>query len=207
MVRFTGIDKNYHYIGMLRLFLLFFILIMFLFISMIPGSGFAAYEGEYDVKDIIDGDTFELTDGKQVRLLGIDAPEIGESCSTEARQKLTVLISGKTVRLEKDVSETDGDGRFLRYVFIGSTFVNRSLVYDGYAWAVTYPPDVKYASDLTDAEKSARDNDRGCLWSNLPLDDADGYLQVSCFIDILLSEWIGAMPILIEKFNKEGRNE
>ena len=185
---------------MLPVFLLFFILIIFVFILMIPGSGFADYaDGDYIVKSIIDGDTFELTDGKQVRLLGIDAPDIGVNCSNEAKQKLTALISGKTVRLEKDVSETDGSGRLLRYVYFGDTFVNRSIVYDGYAWAVIYPPDVKYATDLTNAETSARENDRGCIWSNLPWDDADGYLQVSCFIDILCSEWIETLPVLMQE--------
>lgn len=203
MVNFAIIERKYQFMDMHPAFPPFFILIIFIFILMVSGSGFADYEdGDYIVKSIIDGDTFELMiDEKQVRLLGIDAPEIGENCSIEAKQKLTELISGKTVRLEKDVSETDGDGRLLRYVYLGSTFVNRTLVYDGYSWAVTYPPDVKYASELSDAEKSARENDRGCIWNDLPLDDADGYLQVSCFIDILLNERIECLPILMEECN------
>jgi len=86
---------------------------------ILPNIGLADYpDGYYDVKRIIDGDTFELTDGKSVRLIGIDAPEVGEACSTQATNQLSSLIGGETVYLEKDVSETDIDGRLLRYVYI-----------------------------------------------------------------------------------------
>ena len=95
--------------------------------------GLADYpDGYYEVQRIIDGNTFELTDGKNVRLIGIDAPETGETCSTEATQRLSSLISGETVYLEKDVSETDIDGRLLRYVYVNGVFVNLELVSCGY---------------------------------------------------------------------------
>ncbi|MBW2090426.1 MAG: thermonuclease family protein, partial [Deltaproteobacteria bacterium] len=42
------------------------------------------------------------------------------------------LISGETVYLEKDVSETDIDGRLLRYVYVNGVFVNLELVSCGY---------------------------------------------------------------------------
>ncbi|MBW2087876.1 MAG: thermonuclease family protein, partial [Deltaproteobacteria bacterium] len=61
-----------------------------------------------------------------------DAPETGETCSTEATQRLSSLISGETVYLEKDVSETDIDGRLLRYVYVNGVFVNLELVSCGY---------------------------------------------------------------------------
>ena len=67
---------------------------------------------------------------------------------------------------------------------IGETFVNLILVHEGYAWAVAYPPDVMYSSELADAERSARDNNRGCLWSYPFWIDSRGYLQVGCFITL-----------------------
>jgi len=147
--------------------------------------GIADYpDGYYNVSKIIDGDTFVLTDGTKVRLIGVDAPEMDEYCSDHAKQRLESLISGKTVKLKKDVSETDQYERLLRYVYIGETFVNLVLVNDGYAWAVTYPPDVTYASELAEAENSARDNNRGCLWNYLVWGDSRGYLQVGCFINM-----------------------
>jgi micrococcal nuclease len=156
---------------------------------ILPCLGIADYpDGFYEVGRIIDGDTFELTDGTRVRLIGIDAPEIDEYCSEHARQRLISLIYGKTVRMEKDISETDQYKMLLlRYVYVGETFVNFTLVDEGYAWAVTYPPDVKYSSQLADAEKSARDNNRGCLWSELIWEDFRGYLQVGCFITMQIT--------------------
>ena len=156
---------------------------------ILPNIGLADYpDGYYDVKRIIDGDTFELTDGKSVRLIGIDAPEIGLTCSTQATNQLSSLIAGETVYLEKDVSETDIDGRLLRYVYVNGVFVNLELVYYGYAYAVSYPPDIAYVSQLADAEEDAINNDRGCLWYTVCINcdgDFDGdstWIMASCFI-------------------------
>ena len=130
-----------------------------------PNIGSADYpDGYYEVQRVIDGSLFELTDGIQVRLIGIDAPEAGETCSDESAQQLSLLIEGETVYLEKDVSETDSNGRLLRYVYVNGVFVNNELVYNGYAYAAEYPPDTKYASQLADAEEDAVNNEEGCLW-------------------------------------------
>jgi micrococcal nuclease len=141
-------------------------------------------DGYYEVQSVINGNTFELTDGKVVRLIGTDAPEAIETCSTEATQHLSSLISGETVYLEKDVSETDIDGRLLRYVYVDGVFVNFKLVNDGYAYAVSYDPDIAYASQLADAEEDAINNDRGCLWAIIWIDDDDDsyWIVGSCFI-------------------------
>ena len=156
---------------------------------ILPNIGLADYpDGYYDVKRIIDGDTFELTDGKSVRLIGIDAPEVGEACSTQSTNQLSSLIGGETVYLEKDVSETDIDGRLLRYVYVNGVFVNFELVYYGYAYAVSYPPDIAYPSQLADAEEDAINNYRGCLWYTVCINcdgDSDGdsiWIFASCFI-------------------------
>ncbi|MGD9230152.1 MAG: thermonuclease family protein [Desulfobacterales bacterium] len=141
-------------------------------------------DGYYEVQRIIDGNTFELTDGKNVRLIGIDAPEAGETCSTEATQQLSSLISGETVYLEKDVSETDIDGRLLRYVYVNGVFVNLELVSCGYAYAVSDPPDIAYEAQLANAEQDAINNNRGCLWAIIYIDDDDDsyWIVGSCFI-------------------------
>jgi endonuclease YncB( thermonuclease family) len=141
-------------------------------------------DGYYDVGTIIDGDTFKLTDGKSVRLIGINTPEIGERCATEAEQQLSSLISGKSVYLEKDVSETDQYDRLLRYVYVDGIFVNDRLVYNGYAYAVEYPPDTKYSNQFQNSENSAASSGRGCLWEINYIDD-DGshyWITAGCFI-------------------------
>jgi endonuclease YncB( thermonuclease family) len=167
--------------------LLKFSLILFsLLLLAHPYLLYADYpDGYYNVGTIIDGDTFKLTDGKSVRLIGIDTPEIDERCGTEAKQQLSSLISGKNVYLEKDVSETDQYDRLLRYVYADGIFVNDRLVYNGYAYAVRYPPDTKYSNQLEDSENSAESSGRGCLWEiDCCIDDDGGHYwaAASCFI-------------------------
>jgi endonuclease YncB( thermonuclease family) len=143
------------------------ILILLFPIMALATSGFAFYpDGYYEVGQVVDGDTFDLTGGQRVRLIGINAPEIGEECSEDATQALESLISGQRVYLVSDVSDTDSDGTLLRYVYVGDTFVNYELVYQGFAYAEERPPDLLYASDLNAAEDSADRSDRGCLWED-----------------------------------------
>ena len=122
------------------------------------------------VKRVIDGDTIELTDGRKLRYIGMDTPETVDpnrpvGCfGKEASDKNKELVLGKEVELEKDVSETDKYGRLLRYVYLSDgIMINETLVQEGFAFARTYPPDVKYQDKFLEAERSARDNNKG-LW-------------------------------------------
>lgn len=140
-------------------------------------------DGYYEVDTVINGDTFKLTDGQIVKLIGNEAPKSGETCSTQATERLSSLIGGETVYLEKDVSETDSNGRLLRYAYINNIFVNYKIVYDGYVYADISYPDIKYASELTDAEENARRYNRGCLWYVECTNCDDDYkVFISCFI-------------------------
>ncbi|MBI2022099.1 thermonuclease family protein [Candidatus Daviesbacteria bacterium] len=135
-------------------------------------------QAEYRVTKVIDGDTIEIDDSgqpKKLRYIGVNTPETVdprkavECFGKEASNENKRLIEGQKVILEKDVSETDRFDRFLRYVFLklddGSLlFINDYLVRQGFAYASTYPPDVKYQEKFAEAEKEARDNNRG-LWS------------------------------------------
>lgn len=128
-------------------------------------------ETSFLVTKVIDGDTVQVEGGKTIRYIGIDTPETsdprrGVQCfGKEAAQKNKELVEGRHVRLGKDVSETDKYGRLLRYVFVGEVFVNEELVRQGFAYASSYPPDVKYQDLFSEAQKEARDQNRG-LWSS-----------------------------------------
>jgi micrococcal nuclease len=50
---------------------------------------------------VIDGDTIELLDGRRVRYLRIDTPEIGERYYEEASDRNRELVGGKTVDLQR----------------------------------------------------------------------------------------------------------
>lgn len=126
-------------------------------------------EGEIaTVTRVIDGDTIEVTfeDGRveRVRYIGIDTPERYEDLSREATEANERLVAGKKVRLKRDVSERDKYGRLLRYVYVGSLFVNAELVRQDYAAVATYPPDVKYADLFVRLQREAREKQVG-LWA------------------------------------------
>ena len=113
---------------------------------------------------IVDGDTLDVeVDGEKmrIRLIGIDAPESvhpDESRNTEEGGNASAwlknyLALGTEVWLERDVSNTDKYGRYLRYVWLcdpneGSpetNMLNAIIVANGYAQAKDYKPDVKYS--------------------------------------------------------------
>jgi len=127
---------------------------------------------------VIDGDTIEIENKQVVRYIGINTPETKhpnksvECFGKEASLFNKQLVEGKLVRMEKDVSEVDRYKRLLRYIWViesenatqSGIFVNDYLVRQGYAVASTFPPDVAYSNQFVDAEKEARNNNRG-LWS------------------------------------------
>jgi micrococcal nuclease len=122
---------------------------------------------------VVDGDTIVVKIGLEefkVRYIGIDTPETVDPnrptgfFGKEASQKNTELVLGRTLKLEKDVSDTDKYGRLLRYAYVDNVMINSELVRLGYAKAATYPPDIKYSALFVKMEQEARQNKRG-LWA------------------------------------------
>lgn len=70
-----------------------------------------------DVDYVVDGDTLRLDNGKYVRLVGIDTPEVGECGYKAAKRRLDRMV-GDRVNLGNPGSVKDKDryGRLLRYV-------------------------------------------------------------------------------------------
>ena len=130
------------------------------------------------VAQVIDGDTLALVDGRHVRLLGINAPELGhkgapdEPLARDARSGLETLLgadprSGKTdavVRLHTDRERFDHYGRVLAHVERGGRDLERELLRKGLAYLAIIPPNVAIADCLRDAERDARTARVG-LWS------------------------------------------
>jgi micrococcal nuclease len=119
------------------------------------------------VERIADGDTFSCRDGRKVRLIGIDTPELAQGESGRlARAALGRLAPpGTSVRLERDVASHDRYGRELAHVWNGARLVNEVLVLEGWAMLYTVPPNVKYAERLERAQKKARAAGVG-LWGS-----------------------------------------
>jgi micrococcal nuclease len=145
-----------------------------------PTFGPAGQTTEATVVRVVDGDTIVVAfGGKQYKLryIGMDTPETVDPNSPiqwmgpQATAANIALVYGKTVYLEKDVSEVDRFDRLLRYVWLvnGSawTLVNLELVRQGVASAKSYPPDVRYDNLYRVAEADAQEASLG-LWGLAP---------------------------------------
>lgn len=115
------------------------------------------------VTRIVDGDTIVVEGGDRVRLLDIDTPEKGQSCYTEAKDRLAELIDGKEVILEKGKEDKDVYGRLLRYIFINDTLINLQMVREGLANLYFYYKDTPYYSYFIEAEQAAK-SENLCVW-------------------------------------------
>ncbi|MFA7308851.1 MAG: thermonuclease family protein [Patescibacteria group bacterium] len=131
----------------------------------------------YDVTSVTDGDTIKVNiAGKveSIRLIGLDTPEVVDprkpvQCfGQEASKRAKDILTGKKVRLEADAvsGERDKYNRLLRYVWLeDGTLFNKQMIADGYASEYTYQSQVyKYQSEFKEAEKQARDGQKG-LWN------------------------------------------
>jgi len=119
-----------------------------------------------EVVEVIEGDVMvvSLAGGEDtVHLLGIDAPDRNESYFDEAIAKLRELVGRQEVSLVRDVSDRDGQGRLLRYVYVGDVFINAELVRGGYAKADLRPPDIKFGDLFVRLMKEAQGQRVG-LW-------------------------------------------
>lgn len=117
------------------------------------------------VRSVIDGDTIIIDGNVKVRYVGVDAPEVDECFADEALAENRKLVEGKTVTLEKDVSDKDKYGRLLRYVYIDGLLVSDYLIRQGFGSVMGIKPDLRYYEKLKRSQKEARELNRG-LWSD-----------------------------------------
>lgn len=112
--------------------------VLFIVIA-IPVFAVSSEEGKseeiYTVERVIDGNTFELSNGETVQLIGVDAFEVKDNekarmdsqrlgwdveeiveMGKRAAKFVSREIEGKKIRLEFDVQERDQYGRLLAYV-------------------------------------------------------------------------------------------
>ncbi len=136
-------------------------------ISKVDNNGKCLAGSEVLVTKIIDGDTIVVEGGEHIRLLAMDADEVGFPCYQDAKTRLEELILNKKILLEKDKTDIDQYKRCLRYVFLEKQNIDLQLVKEGLAIARFYEPDVKYKNEITLAEKTAIDGKIGCKWNNI----------------------------------------
>lgn len=132
------------------------------------------------VTEVIDGDTIRVrySNGtiEKVRIIGMDTPESKdprkpvECFANEATEHLKQLLRNPSVTLTRDVISGNRDSyrRLLRSVSFDPANlydVAERMIRDGYAYAYTkYPFEQKMMDRYVDAQKEARENNRG-LWA------------------------------------------
>lgn len=128
------------------------------------------------IEYVIDGDTVVLTNGRHVRLVQIDTPEVYNSPECYGKQASTVtkglLRPGTTVRLyrEPKTDAVDAYGRLLRYVFRVRDGLNVNVQLVRVGAAAPYFYDYRrgrYARPLLRLARRARARHRG-LWGSCP---------------------------------------
>lgn len=124
-----------------------------------------------DVQHAIDGDSLLLANGRQVRLIGINAPELGidgrpdQPLARAAKTRATQLTKQRPVTLTPDHEPTDRHGRLLAYASLADgTDIQLVLLREGLAWCVAIPPNVARAEEYCAAEREARGARRG-VWA------------------------------------------
>ena len=115
-----------------------------------------------DVTGVVDGDTIDTSSGR-VRFFGVDTPERGDACFSEATD-FTRMLVGSQVRLEDGPRLEDSFGRRLAYVYDPSgNSIDVQLVAGGFARA--WARDGQHRDVLVGLEQSAKSNQAGCLWT------------------------------------------
>ncbi len=130
-----------------------------------------------EVRRVIDGDTLRLADGRSVRLIGINTPEIGrkgkrsEALAETARRRLAVLVreSGGRVGLVVGRESRDKYGRTLAHVYVrsGDNLAAR-LLSEGLGYRIAVAPNNRLVACQRRAEQAARQARIG-LWRKPPL--------------------------------------
>ena len=127
-------------------------IVLLLLVSLLPAE---------TVARVTDGDTVVLTDGRRIRLYGIDAPETHQPYGPEARAFLERLVREKDITVT--VRARDLYGRTVAELHYEKASVGEALVRAGYAW--WYRSLAKKEKALERAENEARTKRAG-LWAD-----------------------------------------
>lgn len=129
------------------------------------------------VRQVVDGDTLRLVDGRSVRLIGINAPEIGRKGRTSepyaeaARRRLQALVNGNDGRvgLVPGVEAKDKYGRALAHIYgRNGDNLEAQLLSEGLGYRVAVAPNVPLSGCQQLAEQAARQAGVG-VWRRSPV--------------------------------------
>ncbi|NOT42507.1 MAG: thermonuclease family protein [Alphaproteobacteria bacterium] len=149
---------------MLRRLALFFVVFLTLTAARARECDVTVAE-QATIASVAGGGSFTLTDGRRVRLAGIEAPRENWPLAEEARANLAKLLEGKTVDLGYADRGTDRHGDLLAYAFIGNAWLQAKLIQSGFARAYSRTDTRRCAAALLKHEDDARTAKRG-IWAD-----------------------------------------
>ncbi|WP_262368568.1 thermonuclease family protein [Marinomonas sp. IMCC 4694] len=123
------------------------------------------------VKRVVDGDTIHLADGRKVRLVGINTPELDhkkgrhEPYAVQATDFLRAQL-GQFVYLQRAKDDSDRYGRNLYYLFDKDRIsLTSRLLSEGLGYRIAVPPNLEYQDCFKSSEGIARNTHKG-LWQH-----------------------------------------
>ena len=129
------------------------------------------------VQRVVDGDTLRLSDGRSVRMIGLNTPELGkqgrsdEPFAVAARKRLEALVaaSGGRVGVLLGKESKDHYGRTLAHLY-GAKGANleAQMLAEGLGFQVAVAPNVDLVACQQAAERSARQAGLG-VWRQSPV--------------------------------------
>ena len=134
---------------------------------------------EATVVGVVDAETIVVEiDGvrQTVRYLGVDVPSGDDCFAEEAIAANESLVMGQKVRIERQATDTDARGNWVRDVWVpsadgGWTLVSEALVREGAAEANISKPNTRFEAWLQSSQFMARDEGVG-LWGACESDGA-----------------------------------
>lgn len=138
-------------------------------------------QGEGRVAAIIDGKSFRLADGREIRLAGI---EPAGATRTERIAALSSILSGKDVTLQGGDDTPDRYGRQSAFVFLSGseTPVQSLLLAQGIAVASSEITDKDCATALSTAEAEARAAKKGAWAGATVIKNAESADDIAAWI-------------------------
>lgn len=129
------------------------------------------------VQRVVDGDTLRLSDGRNVRMIGLNTPELGkqgrsdEPFAVAARKRLEALVAASDGRvgLVPGKESKDHYGRTLAHVY-GANGANleAQMLAEGLGFQVAVAPNVDLVACQQAAERDARQAGLG-VWRQSPV--------------------------------------
>ena len=155
---------------------LFVFITLLIYLPTVSADNCAAqhFQETVNVAHIYDGDTIKLTDGRKLRLIGINTPERGHDGKKDqpfylsAKNQLQEILKNNHYQLKIILGKEKHDRykRLLAHIFtFDGKNVSAILLKNGQGFSIAVTPNIQFLTCYKNAEKEAQDHKRG-IWNH-----------------------------------------